>query len=181
MSGRSTKNVLQPNEEGSVEIRVDTGQFLGSKTGTPFVRIENGYRTEVRLWVHARSREDVAFSQILDLAKIKRGDTPTTQMTVTFLGRPKLQVTGAKCDSNFLQINVRELTRGAAETTYQVRATVRADIPEGNWCSEVRLLTNDPEIPNTTVPVTVEVEPPPAPMSSPNRSKRWFRFRQDWR
>jgi hypothetical protein len=80
-------------------------------------------------------------------------------MIVAVPGQPKLQVTGAKCDSKFIQVKVQELDRGTARAVYQVSAKVRADIPEGELSAEVELTTNNPAMPKLLVPVRVLVWP----------------------
>jgi hypothetical protein len=137
---------------------------------------------EVRLWVRANSREDLAFSpKELDFGKIQRGATPTTQMTVTYPASAKVQVTGAKCDSEHIDVKLQELANGTTERSYQVSATIRADIPEGNLHATVELTTNNSAMPRLLVPLQIEVEPAPPPIEEmrtiPGAGRgRLFRF-----
>src|SRR5205807_1531741 len=109
--------------------------------------------------VQAESRDNMAFfPDDLDFGKIKRGDAPTKHMIVAVPDQPELQVTGAKCDSKFIQVKVQELGRGKTRAIYQVSATVRADIPEGALNAEVELTTNNPAMPKLFIAVRVEVE-----------------------
>ncbi len=60
---RSTKSVLQPNEEGKIEVFVDTRTFVGPKSRTLFVTFENGMKwTEARLFIQSESRDDLTLS-----------------------------------------------------------------------------------------------------------------------
>ena len=57
--GRSTKNLLQPHEEGEVEISLDTRRFRGHKTRTLYMtlRTDNGKSMIVIFRVSADSQE----------------------------------------------------------------------------------------------------------------------------
>ena len=154
----SSKEVLQPNEEGKLEVTMDTRNYLHSVVQTIFLILDNGRLTEHRFWVHAESCDNMAFfPDNLDFGKIKRGDAPTRQMIVAVPGQPKLQVTGASCDSKFIQVKVQELGRGTTSAVYQVGATIGPDIPEGKLYTQVELSTNNPAMPKLLVPVSVEV------------------------
>jgi hypothetical protein len=140
---------------------MDTRMFLNSKTVTIYVLLDNGRRSEHRLWVQAESCDNVwFFPDNLDFGKITRGNAPTRRMVVAIPDQPKLQVTAATCDSKFIQVRVEELDRGKTRAFYQISATVQADIPEGDLYTDVELSTNTPAMPKLLVPVSVVVESP---------------------
>jgi hypothetical protein len=61
---RSTKEVLQPNEEGGLEIEVNTRRFRGAKTQTVYLAIEQGERwEEYRFEITCTSVEPSEFLQ----------------------------------------------------------------------------------------------------------------------
>jgi hypothetical protein len=165
-----SKSVLQPNEEGELEILLDTRKFTGNKRIAVYVTLDNGRLTTVRLTVSACSCNDVVVSDELDFATVQQGATPTKEVTTTLVGDSTFRVLKAKCDNNWILVNCTELVRGATETIYQIRATVRADIRAGMWTTDVELSTNHPAMPRIVVPVRVEVEPlssPVPPASGP--------------
>jgi hypothetical protein len=117
---------------------------------------------EVRLWVQADSRDDLAlFPQTFDFGKIGRGATPTQQVIVSFPSQARVQVNEARCENKFIQVKLRELTGDKGSRIYRVSASVRADIPEGSLGTHVELSTNNPAMPRLRVPLSVEVEPAP--------------------
>ena len=157
--GRALEYTLKPGQETAVVIQWESLHFNGPRTGTLFVLLDAPVLSEVRLTAQANSRRDISFTpQILDFAKIKRGATPTKQMTVTFPSHPKMEVTDVKCESNYIRVKLQELVRGSEATFCQISATVRADIPEGRWQSDVKVFTTNPEMPCVQVPVRLEVE-----------------------
>ena len=140
---------------------MDTRMFVNTKTRTILVLSDNGKLAESRLLVQAESHENLAFfPDSLDFGKIKRGDAPTRHMVVAVPDQPKLQITKATCESKFIQVKVQELGRGTTRAVYQVSATVRSNIPEGELFTHVELSTNNPAMPRLFVPVRVEVERP---------------------
>jgi hypothetical protein len=50
--------VIQPNEEGKVEIVLDTRLFRGRKRSTLYLQMDNGKTTEARFTVTADSQDD---------------------------------------------------------------------------------------------------------------------------
>jgi hypothetical protein len=50
--------VLQPDEEGKVEVHFDTRRFVRNKTQTLFLTMDNGKTTEIRFTITAYSQEE---------------------------------------------------------------------------------------------------------------------------
>jgi hypothetical protein len=150
--------VLQPGEEGAVEINLDAALFVGTKTVTFHLITDNGSLGDVRVWVQANSRRELCFTaDKLDFGKVKRGATPTVRMAVYFADHPKLRVTDTKPDNKHMHAWSQELRRDADTVAYQVSATIPADMPIGAWHTDVWLTTDDPAFPRLRVPVTLEV------------------------
>ena len=58
MTGRSTKQVLQPNEVGEIEVELDTARFNGRRSIALFLNYEIGNSAdERRFTVSATSQE----------------------------------------------------------------------------------------------------------------------------
>src|SRR5262249_44806137 len=94
----------------------------------------------------------------INFGQIKRNDTPTATVNVTFLGSSTWQVLGASCDSNYVRTTLRETRRQPYDVTYQLTAQLRADAPGGRWYTDIWLATNNPATPRVRVPVNVEIE-----------------------
>jgi len=161
LTHRALQYTLAPGQETAIVVQMDTRTFRGVRKQGIFVTFDSPRLAEVQLMVQANSRDDLVFTpDSIDFNKIKRGTTPTQQMAVTFLGKPKILVTGAKCDSNFILLKLLELRREGNEVIYQVSATVRCDLPLGKWYTDIWLTTNDADLPKLRVPVMLEMEPP---------------------
>jgi hypothetical protein len=158
---KALKTTLAAGEETVILAQMDTSRFFGTKNVTIYVQFSQPKFDEVRLWVQANSRDDLSLTpDALAFGKIKRGTAATTSTTVTFLGAQNWQITGASCDSNYVQVAYEQVKRDNGEVAYKVSATMRADAPAGKWFTDVWLNTNNPGSPRIRVPLTVEIEAP---------------------
>jgi hypothetical protein len=160
-SAQALKTTLAPGQETAIVISMDTRRFVGSKNVTVYVQFDQPKFDEVQLWVQANSRDDVSvLPESLALGKIKRGASASATATVSFLGNQKWEITGATCDSNYVQTSCELVRREGGEVAYKVTATMRPDAPAGKWFTDVWLKTNNPASPKIRVPLTVEIEAP---------------------
>jgi hypothetical protein len=161
VTAQALQTTLNPGQETAILIQMDTRRFYGTKMVTVYVQFDQPRFEEVRLWVQANSRDDVSVvPDSLAFGRIKRGTAPTSNVTVSFFGGGQYEITGATCDSNYIQPSYQVTKREGGEVVYQLTAKVRADAPAGRWFTDVWLKTNNPSMPRIRVPVTVEIEAP---------------------
>jgi hypothetical protein len=152
------KTSLQPGEETAIVARMDTSRFFGVRSVTVTVQFDQPAFQEARLWVQANSRSDFSVSPDgLAFGEIKRSDTPSVSTTVTFYGSPT-QITDVKSESNYVQTTITDVKTPGGQTAYQLTAKLRNDVPVGRWYTDIWLKTNNAEIPQIRVPVTVEID-----------------------
>jgi hypothetical protein len=158
-SARVLQNYLQPGQETAVLATMDTNQFINTKTITIYVTFDQPRFEEVRLWMQANSREDVVFAPAsVAFGQVKRGTTPETKLTVSFLGGATTQILETKSDSNYVQPVIKEVKNNNGTVAYEITAKLRGDTPAGKWYTDIWLKTSNPSMPRLRVPVTVEVE-----------------------
>src|SRR5262249_6172538 len=158
-SASALKSTLNPGEETAVLGTMDTTRFSGVKTITVYVTFNQPAYEEVRLWMQANARDDVSFSpDTIAFGQTKRGSSPTSATTITFLGQPQAQITQAKCESNYVQPTFTELKREGAEVSYKLTAKLRSDAPVGKWYTDIWVKTNLASMAKVRVPLTVEIE-----------------------
>src|SRR5262249_54097235 len=151
---------LAPGQSTSLIAQMDTSKFNGPKVVTVLVRFEQPQYEEVRLLVSATSRQDVSFNpDTLNFGQIKRGDSPSSTVKLTFLGGAP-QVQAVNCDSNYVQPSIKQLKRTDNYVEYELSAKLRPDVPAGKWYTLVWVKTNDPAMPKLSVPLTVDVSAP---------------------
>jgi len=159
VTASASKTDLEPGESTSVEAHMDTRRFIGIKSVTIFVHFVQPHWEEVRLWVQANSRDDISVTpEAFSLGQARRGTTPSSTVTVTFLGNGLSEITEVQRESNYIQASLKQLRRDADAVSYQLTATIRADAPVGKWYSDIWLKTNNSVMPKVRVPLTVEIE-----------------------
>jgi hypothetical protein len=156
---QALQTLLAPGQETAIVARMDTRRFYNTKTVTIYVQFDQPRFEEVRLWVQANSRDDVSFTpDNVSFGRVKRGSTPESSVTVTFLGGAQTHIIDVKSESNYVQPALKEVRRDTGEVSYELTAKIRPDTPPGKWYTDVWLKTNNAAIPRLRVPVTVEVE-----------------------
>jgi hypothetical protein len=137
---------------------MDTSRFIGVKSVTIFVSFSQPAVEEVRLWVQANARTDFSVTpDTLSLGQVKRGAGASGTSSIAFYGA-KAEITEVKSESNYIQPSVKQVKNEAGQLSYELTAKLRGDAPVGRWYTDVWLKTNNPEIPQIRVPLTVEVE-----------------------
>lgn len=160
-TAKALQSTLEPGQETAILVTLDTRRFANTKNITVYVQFSRPNFEEVRLWVQANSRDDVAFEpEGLHFGKIKRGDPAKSGLNVSFLGTSQTHIQEVKCDSNYIKLAVREVRRETGEVTYRVEAEVRPDAPAGKWYTDVWLKTDHAAMPRLRIPLTVEIEGP---------------------
>lgn len=153
------QSVLNPGEQTTLIARMDTSRFRGSKTVTIYVKFLRPETQEVRLWVKANSREDVAVTpESLEFGTVKSGETRTAKAILHFFGGQGLEISDPKTSSGYLEATLKEIKGTDQERIYELTAVVRPDLPAGRWYADVWVETNIPQMPKLRVPLNVEVE-----------------------
>ena len=89
VTAHALQKTLRPGEATTIVATMDTTRFEGIKNVTIYVKFDRPRREEVRLWVRANSRHDVAVvPETLTFGQVKRGSNPTASTKISFLGDP---------------------------------------------------------------------------------------------
>lgn len=159
VSANELKNELAPGEETSILARMDTTRFIGPKTVTIYVQFDRPSYEEVRLWVQANGRNDFNMNpDTLAFGQVKRGTAPESVVAITFYGNSDARITEVKSESNYVMASVKEVRRLDSEVTYELTTRLRQDVPVGKWYTDVWVRTNNPEMAQVRVPLTVQIE-----------------------
>ncbi len=158
-STQLNQSVLNPGEQTTLVARMDTSRFRGSKTVTIYVKFLRPESQEVRLWVKANAREDVAITpETLEIGTIRAGEARTAKAVLHFFGGQGLEISEPKTSSGYLDASVKEIKTAELERVYEITVTVRPDLPAGRWYADVWVETNLSQMPKLRLPLNVEVE-----------------------
>ena len=159
VTARALQTELAPGQSTAILAEMDTRRVQRDKTVTIYVQFSQPRFEEVRLWVHANSRDDVGVTpDTLAFGQVKKGSTPSATVTVSFMGSDQWRITGLASESNYVQAALRPLPGSAVEVNYQLTARLREDTPVGKWYTDIWLQTNNPTSPRVRVPLTVEIQ-----------------------
>ncbi len=159
VSAHALKTHLEPGEATHILAQMDTTRFTGLKSVTIYVQFDQPGFEEVRLWVQANGRNDFTVnSRHACFWPAQARGTPAASVLIAFFGNSETRITEVKCESNYIQPKVQEVRRLESEVTYQLSARLRADAPAGKWYTDVWLKTNNPDMAQIRVPLTVEIE-----------------------
>jgi len=158
---------LQPNEEGELEVLMDTRRFnVPNKSVSIFVTFGPEYISTATLRVSAIARQDVVFNPgTVNFGIVQRGQTPTQTLDVEYSGFLDWRITEVvKNASAPFQVSVEEFKRQpargnfAGQAGYRFTVTLKGDAPPVAFRQELILKTNDPASPTLTVPVEGTVQ-----------------------
>lgn len=154
-----SKQVLQPREQGTLEISMDTRRFSGPKAVNVFFTVANQqYTSTAVLKVQANCRIDVTVNPgTVNFGVVPRGQTTKQKVEVDYAGALPWQITPEVHDELF-DIEVKPRLRQPGRVGYDVFLTVKADANPGSYKRDVLLPTNDPASPHVPVPVEIVVQ-----------------------
>ncbi len=153
-----SKRYLQPGEETHLLVRMDSGRFRGLKTITLYVKLDRPETTEVRIWVKANSRDDVAVNpEVVDFRTVRAGEGGQTKIQVRFFGMPDAEIAGITAGSGYLRAKVVETGHTDLESIFGVQVELDKQAPVGKWYSDIWLDANNQTSAKIRIPVRMEV------------------------
>jgi hypothetical protein len=159
----ATPPVLQPREEGFLDVNMDTLKFNGHKSVTVEVTVLNQqfYSTAVFQVVgHCRTDITLEPGQAV-FGVVARGQPATRELLVRYAGQLAWQVGGvAPGDAAPFDVKVVEAYRQPGQVGYRVALTLKPDAPAGSLKGDLQLVTNDPASRLLPVPYEVMVQAP---------------------
>lgn len=168
LTANATKKVLQPGEEGSIEVVMNTRIFSGPKTVTLRVTVGPQYISTATLTVTATARQDVVVNPgEINFGIINRGLPIKQSVDVEYSGGVEWRVLEVIKNSTapftvtideFKRTSSKQLLRKVNEVGYRLYAAVKPDAQPGPFREDLILKTNDPANPIFTVTVEGNVQ-----------------------
>ncbi len=154
------KRVLQPLEEGTIEIQMDGSRFTGPKKVQVYVTFGPKYVSTATLVVTANARSDVVFNPgSVQFGTVAQGQTPTKSIDIEYAGSLDWRISEV-VKSKFAPFDVvpKQLYRRNGfrhnKIGYQMKLTLRKNAKPGPFRHKLYLVTNDPASPR--IPVMIE-------------------------
>jgi hypothetical protein len=159
-TGRVSASQVMPGQSATVEAEMDTRNFVGAKTTVLHVTLVTsaGKEAEARLGLSANILSDIVLNPgTIDFGPTVRGQAAEQSLTVDRVGMSSWKVERMVSTSRVLRGQLVETARNESTVQYRLTVGLRPDAPIGVVRDEIRLLTNDPETPSITIPVTAAI------------------------
>jgi hypothetical protein len=163
----SSNPILQPTQEGTIDIVMDATRFTGPKAVSIYVTVGPQFISSATLRVSANSRADVVLNPgQISFGIVPAGQVPAPQtIDVEYAGVLPWQITEIVRDAAPLNTTFKELYRRPGQVGYRVTVFLKSDAPAGALKHELLLKTNDaagplvPILVEATVQATLTVSP----------------------
>lgn len=158
-------SVVKPGEMAQIKAAFDTRGFEGHKSATVRVRVRRSQpyheSAELLLNVKGMIRRDVVMEPgEFGFGQMKSGSTATRTMVVKYAGNPQWQILDVKPSNDKFKVNIQETMRDPSRMRVDYTITVEAnpELPKGDINEQVILVTNDPNLPQLSVPVSGRIK-----------------------
>ncbi|MCA9267219.1 MAG: DUF1573 domain-containing protein [Planctomycetales bacterium] len=159
------KNTLATWENGAVVARFNTDSFLGQKSATLTVTIDQPFQAEVQLQVSGYIRSDVVLSPgAVEFGEVEPGTVPERKIQLTYAGRGDWQVEDIRSANDHLQVSMQPTGRGNGRVSYELTVRLKEDAPAGYINDYLHIVTNEGRNP---IPLAVSGRVTPAVTISP--------------
>jgi hypothetical protein len=153
------KRVLESRESTEIEVSMDARRFKGPKTVGIRVSVGPEFVSSAELRVSANSRADIVFNPgEVNFGTVVRGQAVSQTIDVEYAGSLAWQVNEVVAKDLPFEASFKELYRRPGQVGYQVRVTMKPDVPLGALKADVFLKTNDSNSPLVAILVEANVQ-----------------------
>ena len=152
-----SKRALKTWEKVEIVANIDTRGFLGRKDATITVVFDKPFPAEVQLHTHCYIRRDVVVQPgAILFGSVAQGSSSEKKASISYAGRGDWRIEKVECANEFIDAEVVETSRGTTTVNYDLKVRLKEGVPPGFVRDHVILVTNDPGIRSSRVPVEVE-------------------------
>ncbi len=150
-----TQQTLKSLEKAQVIAVYNTHSFLGKKSATITVVIDQPYYAEVRLEVTGFIRSDVVLQPgVVDFGQVDHGHAGEQKVQVNYAGRPDWRIKDVRCANSNFEVVLNEASRSGGRVNYEMIVRLKKDAPAGYFQDELILVTDDDRL--QTIPLAVQ-------------------------
>lgn len=157
-SPRITKETLKTHEQSEIVVVYNTKSFLGAKSATVTVTIDEPYYAEVQLTVSGYIRSDVVFQPgAVEFGSVDSGKGASLTVTVSYAGRDDWEITDVRSANEHFEVELEEKLRNGGRVNYEMIVRLKPDAPSGYIHDQLLIVTNDSGASNVSLPVEGQV------------------------
>lgn len=156
-----SKNTLQPGEEATIEVTMNTRKFRRRKDSNVIVEIDAPQYAKVQIPITAYIRTDVVFDPgMVQFGAVAEGLGAKRQIRVAYAGRSDWTIKELRIgNKNILDATFNETRRANGRVDYTLDITLKPGTPTGRMRDLVTLVTDDQTNPYVPLLVEAEVQP----------------------
>ena len=156
---RIETDTLKTYEKGAVIAHINSDRFLGNQGATITVAIDRPLAAEVQLNVKVNVYSNVLIEpSSIALGNIRQGNSVERTIRVQYTGGSDWRILEVRSGNPHLAGTVTEKARQDDRITYDLKAVLDKDAPNGYVREHLWLITNDPAAEQIPVPVEGQVE-----------------------
>lgn len=168
--GCSTPTIVNPTlktfETGEIHVQFNTASFLGYKSATITVTIDQPFYAEVQLQVHGYIRSDVVIHPgVVQFGNVDQGEKAEQRIAVNYAGRSDWQLVDVQSAYPHVEVEVAQTANSGSQISYELLVRLKGDAPAGYLKDQLVLVTNDNR--SQQIPLTMEGRVVPSITVSP--------------
>jgi hypothetical protein len=149
------KRTLKTWEKGAIIAKLNTHSFMGYKSASITVTIDQPFYAEVQLNVRSRIRSDVVFNPgVIQFGSLDEGSRSEQRVQVDYAGRNDWQIVDVRSANPSFEVELTETKRSGGRIQYEMVVRLKDDAPAGYINDQLTLVTNDSG--TRTIPLPVE-------------------------
>ena len=138
------KHTLKSWEYGAIRTKFNTRSFLGHKTATITVVIDQPFPAEVQLTVSGFIRQDVVLHPgSVEFGELDAGSSAEQRIKVSYAGRGDWAIQEVKVPGDHYDVDFRETNRTDSRVDYEMLVKVNGDAPAGYLNDQMLIVSND--------------------------------------
>ena len=149
------KSLLQPGEETTIEVSMNTRQFKQRKDSNLIVHFDAPQYAQVRIPITAYIRTDVVFDPgRVRFGNVDFGSGAEMKVNIAYAGRQDWEIEDIKINHKNLAATLKEVNRSGGRVNYELTMKLDPVTRPGRLRDMITLVTDDKR--NPYVPVMVE-------------------------
>ncbi|MCU0958686.1 MAG: DUF1573 domain-containing protein [Pirellulaceae bacterium] len=156
-----TKQSLKTWDKSAIRAVFNTRSFIGSRSATLTVVIDQPYYAEVQLSVRGYIRADVLFTPGgVSFGEIEQGGTTEQWVSVSYAGRSDWSIVDVRSANANLEVELTDPERRFGRVSYKMLVRLKGDAPAGYLQDQLTIVTNDSYNSSLELPVEGRVVSP---------------------
>lgn len=155
---RITKESIKTHEQSEIVVAYNTKSFLGGKSATITVTIDEPYYAEVQLTVKGFIRNDVVFQPgSVEFGSVDSGQGAAVTVSVSYAGREDWEIVDVRSANEHFEVELLETLRSGGRVNYDMLVKLKPDTPSGYIHDQLLIVTNDSGASHVSLPVEGQV------------------------